>query len=101
MSVKDDLPVKNSEINKANGFESTFALHGEKKTFQIWVREICDLNTLYSWATSWAYLLTRLVKLLMKRNFTTAHETSTHETSVFLYAHETSAYETSVHETSF
>lgn len=96
MSLKDDLPVKNSEINKAIAFESTFALHGKKKTFQIWVRETCDLNTLYP-----ERLHERIcsVKLLMKRNYTTAHETSTHETSVFLYAHETSAYETSVHET--
>ena len=71
---------------------------------------------LYSWANSWALLLTRLVKLLTKRVFTSAHETSFHETSflglltkrvltkrvltkrVFSSAHETSAHETSAHE---
>ena len=30
MSLKDDLPVKNSEVNNAIAFEATFALHGRK-----------------------------------------------------------------------
>ena len=45
--------------------------------------KICYLKSPYSWANWWALLLTKLVKLLTKRVFLFAHETSAHETSFF------------------
>ena len=58
------------------------------------------------WANSWVLLITRLLKLLPKRIFTSAHETSflgllTKRVPPIFFFHRTSAYETSFHETSF